>query len=204
MNSFDSKAQQWDSNPIHWQRSEAIAAVIKQKLNIQHDFTALEYGAGTGILSFMLKDCFKELYLMDSSREMIKVIEQKVEASQATNIFPLFWNLETEKYTQNTFDIVFNQMVLHHVPDIDAILSQFYLLINKNGYLAIADLYPEDGSFHGEGFDGHLGFDPEQLRIKIANAGFKNIEYQQCFVINKKTETLETKPYPVFLITASK
>jgi hypothetical protein len=28
---------------------------------------------------------------------------------------------------------------------------------------AIADLYPEDDSFHGEGFAGYKGFDPEEL-----------------------------------------
>ncbi len=33
------------------------------------------------------------------------------------------------------------------------ILEKFHDLLNPSGYLAIADLYPEDGSFHGLSFD---------------------------------------------------
>ena len=62
-------------------------------------------------------------------------------------------------------------MVLHHVGDIDTIIKKFHDLLNPGGYLAIADLYSEDGSFHGEGFHGHRGFDPVSLAALLQKQG---------------------------------
>jgi ubiquinone/menaquinone biosynthesis C-methylase UbiE len=39
---------------------------------------ALEYGAGTGILSFLLSESFSEITLMDNSQEMVNVMHEKV------------------------------------------------------------------------------------------------------------------------------
>jgi hypothetical protein len=94
-------------------------------------------------------------------------------------------------------------MVLHHVIDIGNIIKKFYNLLNPGGYLAIADLYPEDGSFHGADFIGHKGFDIETLSNQIKEQGFTNISHRQCFVINKKTSETETKQFGVFLLIAN-
>jgi len=95
-------------------------------------------------------------------------------------------------------------MVLHHVADIENIIKKFYDLLNLGGYLAIADLYTEDGSFHGDGFTWHKGFDIEILSNKIRNQGFTNISHRKCFVINKKISDSETKEYDVFLLIAER
>ena len=73
------------------------------------------------------------------------------------------FNLETDEYKGRKFDLIFTQMVLHHVTDIERIINKFHQLLNPNGYLAIADLYEEDGSFHGDGFTGHKGFNIDSL-----------------------------------------
>jgi DNA-binding cell septation regulator SpoVG len=70
--------------------------------------------------------------------------------------------------------------------------------------MAIADLYAEDGSFHGDGFTGHKGFDIEILSNKIRNQGFTNISHRKCFVINKKITDSEIKEYDVFLLIAER
>jgi hypothetical protein len=75
-------------------------------------------------------------------------------------------------------------------------------LLNPGGYLAIADLYAEDGSFHGEGFNGHKGFDVENLQNRVSSKGFIDLKFKQCFVISKITEDGSTKDYPLFLLVA--
>ena len=65
MNEFDIKAAGWDQNPMHWDRSVAIAEQIKKLIPITKQMTALEFGAGTGITSFLLKDYLKEITLME-------------------------------------------------------------------------------------------------------------------------------------------
>jgi hypothetical protein len=66
--------------------------------------------------------------------------------------------------------------------------------------LAIADLYTEDGSFHGPDVNVHLGFDPVKLTEIFRNAGFKNIEYQKCFEVKRDSGV----KYPVFLLVGQK
>jgi tRNA (cmo5U34)-methyltransferase len=199
MSEFDAHAREWDNNTIHIDRSIAIAAELEKKLPVDRQLKALEYGAGTGLLSFQLKDRFSEIVLMDNSREMIKVCEEKKEYYQTSHIKPIWFDLEHNDYKEK-FDIIYSQMVLHHVNDIELILDKFHSMLNPKGILAIADLYTEDGSFHGPDVKVHKGFDPELLIEKLKQRGFKHGEYITCFIV-KRPNNLE---YPVFLLTASK
>jgi tRNA (cmo5U34)-methyltransferase len=204
MSEFDSRAQDWDKNQIFIKRSEAIATELLNRIStINNKMTALEYGAGTGLLSFILKDRFAEILMMDNSSEMVKVAESKIATAGSRNMKALWIDLEKEDF-QGRFDIVFNQMVLHHVNNIDLIISKFYALIKPGGYLAIADLYEEDGSFHGEGFNGHKGFNGEMLTQLLMKHGFNNIVIKPCYVLKRENEKGEIKEFPIFLLTANR
>jgi tRNA (cmo5U34)-methyltransferase len=203
MNEFDHKAKGWDDNPMHMERSEAVAALIIKTIPLNNEMKALEYGGGTGLLSFLLKDHLAEIMLMDSSEGMLEILKGKIDRSGVKNFEPLCFDLERESYP-GRFDFIFNQMVLHHVGDIDAIFRKFHKMLYPGGFLAIADLYPEDGSFHGEGFTGHKGFDPVLLSQQLSDAGFLSTRHDKCFVIKKETERGMTLEYPVFLVIAEK
>lgn len=203
MSEFDAKARDWDKNQRFIDRSEAVAKALLQMIPVKTTMKALEYGSGTALLSFALKDKFEEITLMDNSREMTAVTKEKIADFQVTNMKPLFFDLEKEDY-DDKFDIIYSQMVMHHVNNIDAIIKKFNLLLNQNGYLAIADLYSEDGSFHGEGFIGHLGFDVEQLAAKLIENGFGEVKHQASFTISRTEENGSVSEFPIFLLTARK
>jgi len=203
MSEFDAKARDWDKNQRYIDRSEAVAKAMLQTIPFTKSMKALEYGSGTALLSFALKDQFEEIVLMDNSQEMTAVTAEKIAEQNIQNMKPLFFDLEHQDYS-GSFDIVYNQMVMHHVNDISAVLIKFYNLLNPGGYIAIADLYAEDGSFHGEGFTGHLGFDVEILSGKLRALGFDEIKHQQCYSIQKTNEEGKVSEYPIFLLTASK
>ena len=203
MSEFDAKARDWDKNQRYIDRSEAVAKAMLQIIPFEKSMKALEYGSGTALLSFALKDKFEDIVLMDNSQEMTKVTAEKIADQNIQNMRPLFFDLEHQDFS-GTFDIIYNQMVMHHVIDVDAMLSKFYSLLNPGGFLAIADLYSEDGSFHGEGFNGHLGFDTEQLADKLRDIGYGNIKHQQCYSIEKMDEEGNVSGYPIFLLTATK
>jgi len=73
-------------------------------------------------------------------------------------------------------------------------------MLNPGGYVAIADLYTEDGSFHGPDVKVHLGFDPEKLTEMMKLIGFTNIEYKSCFEVKRESGA----KYPVFLLVGQK
>lgn len=203
MSNFDDVARTWDENPVHLERSIAIALKMEKMLHLNKKMKALEFGAGTGILSFLLSQKLDQVVMMDSSAEMVRVMGEKIFNQKVPNLFPLWFNLENELPDQS-FNLIFSQMVLHHISDIPSIFGKFCHMLLPGGFLAIADLYPEDGSFHGEGFDGHLGFDPEKLKVLLKEVGFKNIFFERCFSMTKEITDGSSKSFPIFLITASK
>lgn len=201
MSEFDQKATNWDKDQIHIQRSEAIAKELIKTIPLNTTMKALEFGAGTGLLSFILKDKLSEIIMVDNSKEMIRVAQEKIEKENCHNMKALCIDLEKEPF-ENQFDLIYNQMVFHHVENIEIIVKKFHNLLKPGGYLAIADLYPEDGSFHGNNFTGHKGFDVDQLANLIEKQNFTNIQHKECFVIHRVNENMETTAYPIFLLTA--
>jgi ubiquinone/menaquinone biosynthesis C-methylase UbiE len=204
MNEFDDKAKLWDQNQMHLERTKAVAREMLNNIPVTPEMKALEFGAGTGLLSFFVKESFAEITLMDTSVEMLKMAETKLAAGDKGKIKTIFFDLEKSGYTGEPFDIIFTQMVLHHISDVNAILGKFNQMLHPGGYLAIADLYSEDGSFHDPGVEVHHGFDPDDLSLRMKEAGFESITGRQCFVIRKATGDGSTREYPIFLLTAKK
>jgi ubiquinone/menaquinone biosynthesis C-methylase UbiE len=202
MNEFDIKAAGWDQNRMHRDRSAAIVNELIRQVPMQKSWTALEFGAGSGITSFLLRDHLKEIFMIDSSPGMVKVMNEKVHTSGTLNLKPVLIDLEKEEWTGGKFNLVITQMVLHHVMNLDLILEKFFKILLPGGYLAIADLYPEDGSFHGEGFTGHRGFDTVELADRLRNHGFVNISAGKCFTIKKEVSGNQTSDYDIFLMIA--
>jgi len=203
MNEFDSKAGTWDENPMHFERSKAIASKMREMIPIRKHMVALELGAGTGFLSLLLKDDLSSITLLDGSREMVRIMKEKIRHQGIHHIQALLLDLEKDPF-QGKFDIIYSQMVFHHIIDIDGLLRKFYDLLTPGGYLAIADLYPEDGSFHEEPFTGHRGFDVNVLSGTLLRNHFAGVKAEPCFVIPKSTGEGRIREYPVFLMVAQK
>lgn len=202
MNEFDIKASEWDKSDMHRERAAAVAGEIIRQLPLTREMSALEFGAGTGLLSFMLKDNLKEITLIDNSEGMVKVLHEKLKAEKAVTLKVVKADLEHEDLSVGNFDFIYTLMVLHHVGDVETIIHKFHQLLNPGGYLAIADLYSEDGSFHGDGFNGHKGFDPVSLTALLEENGFSNISHSKVYVIDKTISENRSKKFDVFLMTA--
>jgi len=204
MNEFDIKASEWDKNDMHRERAAAIAGEIIRQIPLNMEMTALEFGAGTGLLSFMLKDHLKDITLIDNSEGMVKVLNEKLTAAKAYNLKVVKADLEHEEYAAGGFDLIYTLMVLHHVMDLETIIKKFHDLLKPGGHLAIADLYSEDGSFHGEGFHGHPGFDPGLLSALLEKYGFTGLNHRKVYVIDKVISENKRKTFDVFLMTATR
>jgi ubiquinone/menaquinone biosynthesis C-methylase UbiE len=204
MNEFDIKAREWDKNDMHRERAWTIAKEIIKEIPLNREMSALEFGAGTGLLSFMLKDHVREITLIDNSDGMVKVLNEKVKAEKADTLKVVKADLEHEDLSHGSFDLIYTLMVLHHVRDLETIIRKFHALLNPGGYLAIADLYSEDGSFHGEGFHGHQGFDPVSLVALLEKNGFSGINHRKVYVIDKKISENSSKKFDIFLMTATR
>lgn len=198
---FDAKARQWDDNPVFKERGLKIADAIRKAVPLNRHMSTLDYGCGTGLLSFPLKDELGAILAADSSSGMLDVLAGKIAAQGVSNMTPVKLDLLADPPPAQRFDLIVTSMTLHHVPDTDLILRLFHGLLNPGGYLCIADLDTEDGSFHGIEVDVHHGFDRTDLGRRAEQAGFADVQFQTVFSIAKERES-GTRDYPVFLMTA--
>jgi ubiquinone/menaquinone biosynthesis C-methylase UbiE len=201
---FDSKARDWDSNPVFQERADKIAAAIRATIPLNTRMHALDYGCGTGLLSFPLKDALGHITLKDSSAGMLEVLREKIAAQEVGNMTVRQADLSSQPLPEERYDLIYTSMVLHHIPDTAAILATFHALLNPGGHLCVADLDQEDGSFHGIDVDVHHGFARAELARLAEAAGFVDVRFSTVFDIVKETAAGGTRGYPVFLMVARK
>jgi len=201
---FDSKARLWDGNPVFQDRADKIAAAIQAAIPLNTAMQALDYGCGTGMLSFPLKDALGHITLKDSSAGMLEVLREKIAALGVSNMAARLADLASQPLPDEKYDLIYTSMVLHHIPDTAAILAAFHALLSPGGWLCVADLDQEDGSFHGVGVEVHHGFAHGPLQQLAEAAGFAEVRFSTVFEIIKDTPEGGKRGYPVFLMVARK
>ena len=202
MTNFDERAKDWDSDPAKVDRARAVADAIRVAVDIRPGMTALEYGCGTGLLSFFLQDDFASITLADTSQGMLEVLSDKIKAAKTAHMHPVRLDLAVDPLPAQKFHVTYSLMVLHHIPDTDIILRKFHQVLEPGGWLLVADLDQEDGSFHTDGStDVHLGFARDELQKRVEAAGFGDVRFSTAYQIKKMIDD-EQKVFPVFLMTA--
>lgn len=207
MKHFDQQAKEWDNDPKKTERAIIIAKEMIDFIQPNKTMNAFEFGCGTGLLSYQLKDSFKTITLADTSEGMINVLHEKIADENINNFKPLLVDLleDDSVINRSEFDVIYTLMTLHHILEIDKILAIFNAMLKTGGYLCIADLVQEDGSFHTNvtGFDGHNGFDRDKLSAVLSNHGFK-VAYNKIPLEIEKEFDKKVRKYPVFLMICKK
>ncbi len=194
---FDERAATWDDE-AHLDRASQVADLLRETVPLSPGTRLLDYGAGTGLLSQHLVGDVGHLVVADPSEGMRAVARGKVERDVLPGAEVIDLDLGRDPVPADLeVDVIAAMMALHHVPDLPPVLSAFARLLAPGGHLAIVDLEAEDGSFHGDGFDGHLGFDPERLTAWLMDAGFEVPRIQRALTITK-----EEREYGLFLAVA--
>ena len=199
--SFDVRAQTWDEEPRRVKLAADIFAALEQAVPLRAEWTALDYGAGTGLLALALAARVRRVLAVDSSAGMLAVLAQKARAGGCANVETLHADFSKDPLPPGPFDLVASAMTLHHVADVAGLLRTFFALLAPGGQIALADLDAEDGSFHGANAPGvhHLGFDRAALARLLAAAGFIDVRFSDA-ARNEKNGRV----YAVFLAAARK
>jgi 2-polyprenyl-3-methyl-5-hydroxy-6-metoxy-1,4-benzoquinol methylase len=198
---FDARARTWDDDPAKRERARQVADAIRARVPALERRSVLEYGAGTGLLGLALQPLVSHVTLADASREMLAVADEKISAAGIRNATTLRLDLTAAPPPELRFDVVCALMTLHHIPDTDRVLRAFHGLLPGGGFLCVADLDREDGSFHGAGFSGHDGFDRADLRARLERSGFRDVAFETVFEVRRDTAA-GSRVFPVFLATA--
>ena len=198
IDNFAHKSKSWDMSSKRVKNAESIAKGILKNIKTRADMTLMDFGAGTGLLSYFIAPSVEKIVAVDNSPSMLEMFREK------QNEFDCHTELiQADLSTQNIdhkFDGIISSMTIHHVEDTQDLLQKFYDLLNKNGTIGLADLETEDGSFHTDDTGVfHFGFDKAEFLNIAKKVGFKDLKIE--------TISVSSKPhgeYPIFLLTGRK
>ncbi|MFO7577257.1 MAG: methyltransferase domain-containing protein [Pelovirga sp.] len=203
MTNFDDRASSWDDDPAKVRRAQTVAAAIRAAVHPDRTMTALEYGCGTGLLSFALQGDLGEILLADNAAGMLAVVDRKIASAGVDHLSSIRLDLSSAPLPDRRFDLIYSLMTLHHVGDFQGLLTQFYALLRPSGHLCIADLDSEEGTYHDTDFAGHPGFDRGQLAAVLRRIGFIAVTFTTVFQIRKERAG-QIREYPLFLMVCRK
>ncbi|MBU0721088.1 class I SAM-dependent methyltransferase [bacterium] len=194
---FEEKAKNWDGESIRVNNTRTISEAILEKFELNKEMDVLDFGVGTGLLGFEIAQHVKKVHGIDTSKSMLEKLEEK--NTPQLSIKSYHQDIIENPLTQE-FDALISSMTLHHIEDLEKFFTTIHKNIKDKGFIAIADLEKEDGTFHGDNTGVfHFGFEKEEL-CKIASAcGFKDVEFESINIISKPH-----RDFGVFLLSAVK
>ena len=202
---FDKMAADWDSNPMRVKLANDVADTIIREIRPTQDMDALDYGCGTGLVTLRLGPFVKSVTGADSSKGMLEVIQGKVKSRGLRNVKTQFVDFEHGGKVDGKFQLAVSNMTLHHVKDPAVFLKQLYDLLTTGGYIGVADLDKEDGTFHDDNKGVlHFGFERGSLKKLFEKTGFLDVRDVTAATVVKEIEGKERREYPVFLIIGRK
>lgn len=201
---FDSIAPNW--NVI---RSEYFEERLKYKIlsmtNIKDKIVG-DLGCGTGFVSLAVANEASIVFSIDNSINMLKELSASASKKDYKNIYPIKSSLDNLAIFDESLNVVFINMALHHIKNAKKAIAEMYRVLKKDGVVVISDVREHNGEWAKEEmFDEWLGFSKEQMTNWLEDAGFQNIEIENtnlsCKGYSSKGEYTETG---IFLASAVK
>lgn len=201
---FDSIAEKW--NVI---RSEYFEERLKYKLlsltNIK-DKVVADLGCGTGFVSLALVNEARIVFSVDNSSNMLRNLKVNASEKNYKNLYLIKSSLDNLTLFDESVDIIFINMALHHIKDAKKAISEMHRVLKKDGSVIISDVTEHDGEWaREEMFDEWLGFSNEQIINWLEETGFNNIQIENtdlsCKGYSSKGEYTETG---IFIAKATK
>ena len=200
MNRFDNNAKDWDADKERVKMAKAAADAFITSLSFGPESAVMDYGAGTGNVSFEIAKHAGSVVAADSSEGMLAVLKQKITEQGVKNVSAAAFDAEKSKWSGPPFSHIVSSMTMHHISDIKSLFAVFYSMLARGGQLAITDLAEEDGTFHNDNAGvKHFGFSPAFLTEKLEEAGFKDAE-----VFSVYTAKRNGREYPLIMAKAVK
>ena len=194
---FKNKAPSYDQVNHRVTNVANIADSMLNHIHFESDMSIMDFGSGTGLLLARIAPVVARICAVDISKSMNEQLAKK-QASLSCELEIIEIDLSKSSLDRK-FDGIISSMTMHHVDDIKTMFDKFHAMLTNGGFIAIADLEPEDGSFHSEDTGVfHCGFEREQLLNVVKNSGFNNIEITTVSIVHKPQGD-----YPVFLLTAT-
>ena len=166
---FESAAGRWDKLRGdlfgHASHLQALAGLLND------EWVVGDLGSGTGQMAAAIAPFVARVIAVDRSGDMLQAARRRVR--EWPNVEVRRGDLEALPVEDATLDAATLILVLHHVPDPAAVLSDVARVLKPGGRLLIADMLPHDHEEYRQQM-GHvwLGFANDHMRRLLGAAGF--------------------------------
>lgn len=182
---WNARAAGWDAQTeTHTYAEQAFAtleALLSTELPAGLRPRVLDFGAGTGLLTAKLVPLSEEVVAIDIAEQMIKVLQERIEQEEWTNVQPVCGDLldeevRTQAVFQAPFDLIVASSVCSFLPDYPAFLHVVSKLLSPQGIFVQWDwLANETGEWAS-------GFSLEQIEDAYSANRLQVVRVEKSFV----------------------
>lgn len=175
LNYFNSIAKDWNSIRVDYFKDE-LRDIAINSVDLNNKVVA-DLGAGTGFISLKVAETANIVFSIDASKNMLRELNKSAQGLGLKNIYPITGDLENLPLFDNSVDVVFINMALHHVVNPDKAIKEMKRILKDGGRVIITDVEEHDGAWAiDEMNDVWLGFNHRDLKKWYEEAEFKDID----------------------------
>lgn len=188
---FDAAAKTWDESQTRITTATKITSQIIKNIPLQNKHIVMDFGCGTGLVGLNIAPLVGKLIGADLSSGMLQSFEAKAKELKLSNVQTMQLD-ESADFGDHRFDAIVSAMTLHHIKEPHHIFAKFSASLKRGGYLGIADLAKEDGSFHSDNTGVyHFGFTPEDFEEFFIQNGFEKPTIVLAHSVEKKSRSYD-------------
>jgi ubiquinone/menaquinone biosynthesis C-methylase UbiE len=205
MQRFDREASTFDQLPHRAKLAGEITQAMVEEFRPGSECDVLDFGCGTGLVTLGLQPFVRTILGVDSSAGMLDELALKIADRRIANVSTRCAEVEKGDVLEGSYHLVVTSMTLHHVPQIEPLLRQFFRILRPGGRVGIADLDLDDGLFHADN-EGvyHAGFAHAALRMKMEEVGFVDVRFRRAAEVVKPVPSGASRAFTIFLLSAAK
>ena len=173
---YESVSKDWDEIRNNFFNVKDLKGIF-ERVDFNYDEVLLDLGTGTGFIALHFAPYVKEVIGLDINEEMLISALKKRETLGLKNVSFLQGDIENIPLYGKKFDIVFCNLVLHHLVDPVESLNKIHRFLKRQGKLIIVDFKRHKNKNLADDMkDIWLGFNPDEIKKWLTNLYFTKIE----------------------------
>lgn len=175
LNYFERTAEVFDTNRTDDYPQDLDKYLLSKAPNTGN-LVGADFGVGPGHLAVQMAGRFRQVKAIDIAPKMIECAKTRIKRKNICNISLAVGDIENLPYADESIDLGYCAVVLHHIFDPQKSIREMVRTIKPGGSLIIADLAEhQEDSLHKKMRDFWSGFNEKQFSAWLRSVGLEEV-----------------------------